>query len=108
MQQPIVIQEPANDPPNGSISFAIAISDKCFLTGILSFLTTAEDTLGDQPVRNSSPQRASAPPSVEEQQNSPRPSPHVPSPSSHHERLPSPIREVRNDVSTCYLLLTFL
>jgi hypothetical protein len=115
----VVITDSANASSTGKI-FTISSFNHFFSLALISYLQVAEKTLVSQTVDSSSPHHDSTPASTRIQPSSPQPEvsasprnnpvspqPDIPEPSIEPEKLPSPIRETRNDVSTSIHLFYF-
>jgi hypothetical protein len=115
----MVIADPANAPSTGKISNILFFNHFSSLA-VIPYLLVAEEILVDQTVGSSSPHHDSVPVSPKIQPASPQPEvstsprnhpvspqPDVQEPSIEPEKLPSPTRETRNDVSMSIHLFYF-
>jgi hypothetical protein len=115
----VVITDSANASSAGKI-FTILFFNHFSSLALTPYLLVAEETLADQTMGGPSPRHDSVPVSPRIQPASPQPevsasprnhpvSPHpdVQEPSIEPEKLPSPIRETRNDVSMSIHLFYF-
>jgi hypothetical protein len=107
----VVITKSANASSTGKI-FTILFFNHSSSLALIHYLLVAEETLVSQIVGSSSPHHDSIPASPRIQPSSPQPEvlasprnhpvspqPDIQEPSTEPEKLPSPIREARNDVS---------
>jgi hypothetical protein len=106
----VVITNSANTSPTGKI-FTISFFNHFSSLALIPYLLVAEETLVSQTVGSSSPHHDSIPASSRIQPSSPQPEvsasprnqvspqPDIQEPSTEPEKLPSPTREARNDVS---------
>jgi hypothetical protein len=110
-QQSVVITDSANVSSTGKI-FTILLFNHYSSLALIPYLLVAEETLVSQTVGSSSPNHDSIPASPKIQPSSPQPEvsasprnnpvspqPDIQESSLEPEKLPSPIREARNDVS---------
>jgi hypothetical protein len=115
----VVITDSANASSTGKI-FTILFFNHFSSLALTPSLLVAEETLADQTVEGPSPHHDSVPVSPRTQPASPQPEvlasprnhpvspqPDVQEPSIKPEKLPSPIRETRNDVSMSIHLFYF-
>jgi hypothetical protein len=115
----VVITDSANASSTGKI-FTILFSNHFSSLALILYLLIAEETLVSQTVGSSSPHHDSTPASPRIQPSSPQqevsasprnnpvsPQPDIQESSLEPEKLPSPIREARNDVSTSIHFLYF-
>jgi hypothetical protein len=113
------ISDPANASSTGKI-FTILFFQSFSPLALIPYLLVAKETLVSQTVGSSSPHHDSTPASPRIQPSSPQPEvsgsprnnpvspqPDIPEPSIDPEKLPSPIRETRNDVSMSIHLFYF-
>jgi hypothetical protein len=115
----VVITDSANASSTGKI-FTILFFNHFSSLALIPYLLVAEETLVSQTVGSSSPHHDSIPASPRIQPSSPQPEvsasprnhpvssqPDIQEPSTEPEKLPSPIRETRNDVSMSIHLFYF-